>query len=89
MIGVGLDKALMKEELENALLTDEEMKNGMDSKLATWKSMEDPFFDGKCAEMYWELEDSDEDTEEADADAQTGPTNKRQKIEIDTPQDKQ
>ena len=47
----------MKEELENALLTDEEMKNGMDSKLATWKSMEDPFFDGKCAEMCWEIED--------------------------------
>ena len=90
LIGVDLDKALMKEELENALLTDEEMKKGMDSKLATWKSMEDPFFGGKCAEMYWELEDSDEDsTEEADADAQTGPTNKRQKIEIDTPQDKQ
>ena len=69
LIGVHLNKPCMKEALEKALLTDEEMAAGK-KDLEAWKSMEDPFFDGNCAELYWELmkedveDDAEDDTED-------------------------
>jgi len=72
LIGVHLDKPRMKEELNKALLTDEEMAVGK-KNLDTWKSMEDPFFEGNCAGQYWELiiEESDmEEAEENDGDGE-------------------
>ena len=42
-IGVHLDKGRIVEELEKALLTDEELAGGTDA----WKKLEDVFFDGE------------------------------------------
>ena len=56
LIGVHLNKPLMTEAFEKALLTDEEMKAGLED-MNTWKQMEDPFFGGKVAETYWALPD--------------------------------
>ncbi len=54
LIGVHLNKHSMREALEKALLTDEEMTAGK-KNIETWKSMEDPFFQGNCADLYWNL----------------------------------
>ena len=68
MIGVHLDKERMRQELEKALLTDEEVEAGK-KNLNTWMEMEDPFFGGQCAELYWELpEESDEEGDEEEGD---------------------
>jgi len=60
LIGVHLDKQTMQAELEKALLTDEEMKKSFD----WWKALEDPFFGGQCAELYWDLPEGSSDEEE-------------------------
>ncbi|KAK3267655.1 hypothetical protein CYMTET_23804 [Cymbomonas tetramitiformis] len=59
-IGVGLNKELMHERLTAALLTEEESAavGGMQG----WRELEDPFFDGMCADNYFEsIMDSDEE----------------------------
>ena len=50
-IGVHLDKKAMMQGLEEALLTDAEMKAGPQS----WRQLEDPFFSGQCAEAFFQL----------------------------------
>ena len=54
-IGVNLDKTLIMEKLNAALLTEEESEalGGVEG----WKRLEDPFFDGECADHYFELSD--------------------------------
>ena len=70
LIGVDLDKPRLKEELEKALLTDEEMEAGK-KDLKAWKSLEDPFFGGKCVEMYWGVKAfSSANSKKTDEDAQ-------------------
>ena len=50
-IGVCLDREAIVARLKGALLTDDEMQLGK----AAWKQLLDPFFDGKCAEQYFEF----------------------------------
>eukprot|EP01050_Picozoa_sp_SAG11_P005017 SAG11_NODE_337_length_10541_cov_14.862574_6_plen_746_part_00 len=51
-IGVGLNKELMMERLEAALLTEEE--SDALGGVSGWRALEDPFFDGRCAEKYFD-----------------------------------
>ena len=51
LIGVHLDKPRMLRALEDALLTDAELAAGP----AVWKRFEDPFFNGHCATMFWDV----------------------------------
>ncbi|KAK3256015.1 hypothetical protein CYMTET_34815 [Cymbomonas tetramitiformis] len=50
-IGMHLDKSLIHKELTAALLTEEESKalGGVEG----WRNLADPFFGGKCAELYF------------------------------------
>ena len=52
-IGVNLNKPAMEAKLREALLTEEESKElgGVDG----WRGLPDPFFDGKCAEQFFEF----------------------------------
>lgn len=65
LIGVHLNKPAMTEGLEKALLTNEEMKAGLED-MNTWKQMEDPFFGGEIAETFWELPEPMDEEEEDD-----------------------
>ena len=60
-IGVNLNKKLILDMLNNALLTEEESK-GMGG-INGWRKLEDPFFDGKTAETLFDLEYDDEEDE--------------------------
>ena len=50
----------MRDALEKALLTEEEMEAGI-KDLQVWKDMEDPFFGGEIAEKFWDIPEDDED----------------------------
>ena len=51
LIGVILDKPKMRADLEACLLTDEEYAGGP----AAWRELDDAFFGGDAAELYWDL----------------------------------
>jgi len=68
LIGVHLDKVRMRAALEEALLTEEEMAAGIES----WKSLEDAFFGGQCAEAFWDLEEMSDDEDEEQDEEQEG-----------------
>jgi len=53
-IGVDLDKQAMNDALQEALLTPEEFAKGP----VYWKSLEDPFFDGKSIQITNEIQNS-------------------------------
>ena len=61
-IGVNLNKKLILDKLNDALLTEEESKalGGVDG----WRKLDDPFFDGKTAETLFELEYDDDDEDD-------------------------
>jgi G3E family GTPase len=66
-IGVHLNKELIHEKLTEALLTKEESEalGGVPG----WRTLDDPFFEGQCAEQWFdapEEEDEDEEDEEDD-----------------------
>ena len=58
-IGVNLNKELIADTLQAALLTQEESDSlgGVDG----WRDLEDPFFDGECARLYFDALDEAED----------------------------
>ena len=60
-IGVNLNKELIADTLQTALLTKEEsdLLGGVDG----WRNLQDPFFDGECAKLYFAALDEDEDAE--------------------------
>ena len=58
LIGVHLQKDRMRAALNEALLTEEEMRD-----VEAWRGLEDPFFGGKCAELFWDLPKREEDSE--------------------------
>lgn len=55
LIGVNLDKPRMREELEKALLSEEEMKAGLDDGLESWKNLADPFFGGMASKVFFNI----------------------------------
>ena len=66
-IGVSLNKELIAEKLNAALLTAKESKALGGAK--GWNKLKDPFFGGECAEHYFEIQyDSSEEEEADDAD---------------------
>jgi len=67
-IGVNLNKELMEQNLMEALMTKKE--SDAIGGIEGWRTLEDPFFGGACAEHYFTLEESDEesDSEEDETD---------------------
>ena len=63
-IGVGLNKELIAEKLNAALLTKESKALG---GVAGWNKLKDPFFGGECAEHYFGIQyESEEEEKQAD-----------------------
>ena len=65
LIGVNLNKPLIESKLREALLTAEETEAMGGEK--GWRNLKDPFFEGACAEEYFEPhvnEDAEEDEED-------------------------
>ena len=64
-IGIGMNKKLIHQKLDEALLTEEESQElgGMSG----WKQLEDPFLGGE-ARMFFEWEDEEEEEEEEEND---------------------
>lgn len=60
-IGVNLNKSLIESALNDALLTKEESKEL--GGLEGWQGLEDPFFEGKITERYWEAESEEEESQ--------------------------
>ena len=78
-IGVKLNKALIAEKLEGALLTEEE-SIGLGG-VKGWRNLEDPFFGGECASNWFEVQYVDEEVcpmpSKDTKDLKELPTNKR------------
>ena len=62
LIGMNMDKALIETKLQEALITEEETKQLGGVK--GWKDLPDPFFEGECAEHFFELKVNELDDEE-------------------------
>ena len=62
LIGMNMDKALIETKLREALITEEETKQLGGVK--GWKDLPDPFFEGECAEHFFELKVNELDDEE-------------------------
>jgi G3E family GTPase len=71
-IGVNLNKKLIAQKLQGALLT--EAENASLGGVEGWKTLEDPFFGGDCAEQYFEVRLQSTDEYEIGGD---GPGEKR------------
>ena len=62
LIGMNMDKPLIETKLQEALITEEETKQLGGVK--GWKDLPDPFFEGECAEHFFELKVNELDDEE-------------------------
>ena len=59
---MNMDKPLIETKLREALITEEETKQLGGVK--GWKDLPDPFFEGECAEHFFELKVNELDDEE-------------------------
>ena len=61
LIGVNMNRTLIEEKLREALLTKAETKElgGEEG----WKDLKDPFFNGECAQTFFEVQINEEDDE--------------------------
>lgn len=71
LIGIHLDKPAIRAGLEKCLLTDAEFAEGP----VAWRELEDPFYDGKAGEVFFDLPDEEpegggEAAAEGDAEAE-------------------
>ena len=63
LIGVNMNRPLMEEKLREALLTKTETEElgGEEG----WKNLKDPFFNGECAQTFFEVQIHEDDEMEA------------------------